>query len=76
MEEQELTKEQKAELEDLLTHPGFNLYQKLVDELVELAKLRLRDAKNWDEHVRAAAKLDVLEFDIKPLIQKELGMEE
>jgi hypothetical protein len=60
-------------LEDLLTHPGWLVYQELLDELVDIAKGAMRAAKDWEGFVMWRAKLDCLEYDIKQAIQDELG---
>lgn len=73
--EEELPKEQQEELKDLLSHPGFRTYQRFVDERIDIAWDKLRSAKNWEEHVEAVSQLDLLEYEIKNLIQIELGVE-
>ncbi len=71
----ELNKEDRDVLRSLINNPAFVFYQRLLIEMREAIDSQLHNSKNWDMHVAAQAKYDLLERGIIPLIQNYLEEE-
>lgn len=68
----ELSPQQKESLGDLLTHEGWLVYQRLLDEVLDEQKDCMRNSKNWEEFIKWNQRADLIEFRIKTLVQEEL----
>lgn len=69
----ELNFEQIKRLEDLITHEGWPLYQKLLAEKLEISLEDMRNSKDWSDFVESKGMANLLEFDIIPIIPDTLA---
>ena len=68
----ELNLEQIKLLEDLMTHEGWIIYQKLLLEKLDDALVDLRNSKDWPDYVETRGMANLIELDIIPLVSTTL----
>lgn len=67
-----LNRDDKADLRDLVTHPGFRLYQaQLRDHLHDL-KASEHSSKTWEEFIKYSSRVDLLELTVIPMVRDML----
>lgn len=68
----QLNFEQIKMLEDLISHEGWILYQKLLLEKLEISLEDMRNAKDWSDFIESRGMANLIELDIIPLVSNTL----
>lgn len=67
-----ISQEDRAELRDLQTHPGFRLYQTRLRDLLRELKMQEHGAKTWEETLKYRGMVDQLEHMVLPMVKELL----
>ncbi len=68
----ELNQEQKKYLDDLLTHPGFEIYQELIDELIDIETQNMEDCEDIEAFMWCKGRVKLLKQTIIHLAKDSL----
>ena len=69
---QELSKQQRESLEDLLSHEGWLIYQQMIEDVLGEQLECMRNSRTWEEFVKWNERANLIETKIKNLVQEEL----
>ena len=68
----ELNQEHRQQLNDLLTHPGFNIYQEMLEELLDVELQNLEDCEDIEAFMWCKGRVKLLKQDIIHLAKDSL----
>lgn len=71
----QLNQEQKKYLDDLLTHPGFEIYQELLEELLDIETQNMEDCEDIEAFMWCKGRVKLLKQNIIYLVKDQLEEE-